>query len=757
MSVVDRVIEGLARRRGLIADPDRVSAWDGADLDLLQRSGADPLTPERALQYIRLSNAVYSCAHLRARLLSSVPLKAYKFDTGARSVSRPRGRVVDLENPRTRLGMPSMIRGKRLADQGAAVELEQSRIMDLLGYVNRFWTYQRLVVHSQLSLCTGGRSFWTLERGKSQREEPSAIYFVKHTRMTILKHKQEIIAGFRQDAHTRDRQDLAPDNVIWLRYPDPSDPDYGALTPLDAARLGADVYRFALASNKSIFRNGLAPGGWVTPAKDGETWTQEQMDEAEELITRKLSGPQRRHRWLFLREKYGITPNTLTPRDAEFLGGLDFAVEDVARAYGVPIELVGGARRTYQNLENAMKAVWMFTLEPETCFLADELTEQLVPIYDGEVDFLAFDLSDVTALQEDEKERWARSREQIQTGAKVINEWRSEEGLDPVPWGDVAWIPAGLLPVADATNPFAAGDTENAAGETASVGRRLVRGPVPEFGSATHERLWRVAIRRQERHESRVGATVEELLESLQASILDQLRDRDRAAVRAVTLEDLERMFNEKRWRKTFAETIRPLLAAIQADAGDSLFEDLPTVEDKFDPDAPEVLRRLLLQAQSFAREVLSTTWEALKASLVEGIEAGEDIPKLAKRVDTVMGDRIASSKETIARTETAKAWNGGAHEAAKQSGIAETKSWLSALDERVRDTHLAAHGQTVPLDQPFVVGGVEGEFPGEIAAAKESINCRCIATYGFSDSTASARLSESEILEGLSALLASV
>jgi SPP1 gp7 family putative phage head morphogenesis protein len=126
---------------------------------------------------------------------------------------------------------------------------------------------------------------------------------------------------------------------------------------------------------------------------------------------------------------------------------------------------------------------------------------------------------------------------------------------------------------------------------------------------------------------------------------------------------------------------------------------------------------------------VNSTTWDMLKTSLTEGIGKGEGIPDLAARVEAVMGDRIRSTPETIARTEVIGAYNGGTLEAWKQSGVVTKKRWLATLDERTRETHTAAHGQVVPLDDDFEVGGFSGPCPGQMGDAGEDINCRCTMT----------------------------
>jgi hypothetical protein len=55
-------------------------------------------------------------------------------------------------------------------------------------------------------------------------------------------------------------------------------------------------------------------------------------------------------------------------------------------------------------------------------------------------------------------------------------------------------------------------------------------------------------------------------------------------------------------------------------------------------------------------------------------------------------------------------------------------KVWFSMEDERVRPTHAAAHGQSVPVGEKFTVGGSPMDHPGDMSAPiEEWINCRCV------------------------------
>jgi len=54
-------------------------------------------------------------------------------------------------------------------------------------------------------------------------------------------------------------------------------------------------------------------------------------------------------------------------------------------------------------------------------------------------------------------------------------------------------------------------------------------------------------------------------------------------------------------------------------------------------------------------------------------------------------------------------------------------KVWFATGDDRTRDVHLAAHGQVVDVDEPFIVGGEEARFPGDpLLSPGNRINCRC-------------------------------
>ncbi len=127
----------------------------------------------------------------------------------------------------------------------------------------------------------------------------------------------------------------------------------------------------------------------------------------------------------------------------------------------------------------------------------------------------------------------------------------------------------------------------------------------------------------------------------------------------------------------------------------------------------------LLKNALDHAKGINDTTKSQLKDTLREGIGQGEGIPQLRNRVKDVFSEASTNRADTIARTETAQAFEAANQQAMKESGVVEKKGWLSANDSRVREAHRLLEGMIVKLDQKFpsINGPID---PGE------EFRCRC-------------------------------
>ena len=705
-------------------------------------------SPEEYGNYLATSNAVYACASLRADTLSGIPLKCYQ------------------------------LKGKK------KIEVEDGPIIQLMRKVNDFWTMNRLLAMTELSLCMWGKNYWAVERGSwSAGRPPKEIWWMKPDRVKVHPDPMNYVRGFEYFPNNGSESIwFDPDEVIWMRFPNPLD-EFSGLSPLAAARMAADLASGAAKSNLYLFQQGYQAGGIIMPPKGG-TLTPEQAKELEASIDKRFKGVDKAHRWGVLRFETEMKSLHVTPRDAEFLGSLKWSLEEVARAYKIPLDMIGG-QRTYENVQAAERAFWYRTMEPESRFITSELVEQLLPMFKGiggpGVDLIEFDLSKVPILQDAESEKWKRSEGQIKIGAITINQWRKETGQESVVWGDVWWAPVTVMPVESDQVPSETVPSVSVAGEGGSSSEGVPSTPVSgttseeagrlvaramfgkpnnarmvELNGEEHQRLWRRFERFSKMWEKKVGKDVAAMFERQRESVIARLKsDNGLAAQNAAqrieritnrpgngklkvlatrTVEDVvKKPFDKPEWVKKFRVMMRALLVDLVEEAGGDALEALGLTIG-FVVKQPLVQRFIERQAQRFAVEVNDTTWEMLKESLSEGLGAGEEMPKLLERVGEVMGERIRSSEEVIARTEVNRAANGGTLEAWRQSEVVEKKGWLSALlPDRTRDSHIEAHvryqASPIGLDEDFEVGSGSGPHPGAMGAPEEDINCLCTMT----------------------------
>lgn len=733
--------------------PHRSRAFESL-IEQFRAQGVLSDSQSTGLRQIR-RGTIYACAQMRAHMLSSLPLRLYRMDERADKGGRGR---VDHRNPMARLGWPTRVRGQRVTEAGAIVEVSDHPLSKILDRPNADWSGRALIQSTEIGLGLVGEAHWQLELPGVR-----SISWLKHDRLEVIKagpsDKYRTVAGWELDRRMPGGgSTLRPEEVVWIRYVDPESPDYGTLAPADVASLGATAYFEALRSNRDLFRQGLRAAGAFVPPEEMAALDFEQAEELTRDVDSLLRGSKNNHTTPVFPYRVNFERFDVSPKDAEFVALMDFAIEDTARAFGLPIEMIGGSRRTYSNLENALTAVWMHTLEPEACFIAEELTAKLLPQAGLTDHFLAFDLTDVAALQEDETARWSRAKEQIGAGALTVNEWREDEGLDPLPWGSAWWAQAGLMPVVDADvalpepaapdapDALPAADEEDdptaeplsaawiaaalrsAEPEDAPV--EIGPGRMVEYGGEEHRAILRALDDAENPEIDKFAAAVSELMRRQAESLADALSDGKRAHMR-LGIGDILKLFNRARWVREFRERGMKDLRSAQR-VGLDIAEGMIDSQADWDPNAPEAIRELRRQTQRFAEEVNDTTWRLLRGSLVVGLRDGETPRDLARRVQSVMGGRIKSSAELIARTEVHQAVQRGSLRAAQSMSIADslTKEWVSGGDDRVRESHRDAHGQTVALDDDFDVGGATGPMPGNLGAAEEDINCRCTVRY---------------------------
>lgn len=130
---------------------------------------------------------------------------------------------------------------------------------------------------------------------------------------------------------------------------------------------------------------------------------------------------------------------------------------------------------------------------------------------------------------------------------------------------------------------------------------------------------------------------------------------------------------------------------------------------------------------------ISGTTRNQIISAISEGEAQGLGVDATARLIREKAGGQMSSLRAAIiARTETHAAATFGGDAAVEATGVQGIKrEWMSVHDARTRESHAAADGQLVAMDEPFRVGGASLMRPGDPAGPPEEvIMCRCVVGY---------------------------
>lgn len=121
-----------------------------------------------------------------------------------------------------------------------------------------------------------------------------------------------------------------------------------------------------------------------------------------------------------------------------------------------------------------------------------------------------------------------------------------------------------------------------------------------------------------------------------------------------------------------------------------------------------------------------------IQSIVTQSILQGESIPNMTKRLANQLGEINHKATIRYARTSVTAAQNAGrqeGYEQAAEEGVNLKKMWIATLDERTRHSHRLLDGQTVDVDEDFIIPdtGEAIRYPADPSADPAEIwNCRC-------------------------------
>jgi hypothetical protein len=139
----------------------------------------------------------------------------------------------------------------------------------------------------------------------------------------------------------------------------------------------------------------------------------------------------------------------------------------------------------------------------------------------------------------------------------------------------------------------------------------------------------------------------------------------------------------------------------------------------------------LLLNAAEKIKGITDTTIKSIRKVIADSAMMNLSRVNQAKYIQETLNNTAFNRDRSllIARTESTTAANVGISIGAESSDYYVNKIWIATNDKRTRMDHRIAEMQEpIPPDSPFIVGGNEMMYPGDVSAPADQVcNCRCV------------------------------
>lgn len=333
---------------------------------------------------LRLS-AVWSCVGLLADVVSTMPLLAYR--NGSRQPIEP-------EPP-------------LLASPAADCDLGD-------------WLYQAM-----MALLLRG-NFYGLVVARAAAERPTQIEPLHPDRVTVTVEPDRRTVTYRLDGAPVDREDLH--HIRAFRMP-------GAVVGASPIRYAAETIGLGLAAQQfgaRFFGDNATPAGVLTS---------DQLinpGQAAELADRWKATRSGRRGTAVLGGGITFQPISVNPEESQFLESQRFTVQQVARVFRVPPELIGadsGSSMTYANMESRDLTLLKYAVNPWLVRLERSLTG-LLP----RGTYAKFNRGQL--LETDLLTRYQSYEIGLRAGFLTLPEVRELEDREPLPAGAESSAPA---------------------------------------------------------------------------------------------------------------------------------------------------------------------------------------------------------------------------------------------------------------------------------------------------------------------------
>ncbi len=528
----------------------------------------------------------------------------------------------------------------KVNEKGERTLIYTHPIIDLLNFVNPFQTYQEFTELHEIYMGLAGESFWVLN--KNRLGEPAEMWLASPDRMSVVPSAKEFVAGYiYQIGNTK--IPLSRDEVIHHKLPNPTNP-YRGLGAVKALAIDLDSELYAGKWNRNFFYNSARPDGLIM--FEG-TLSEEQFERLKKQWSERHEGTNKAHKVGLLEGGGKYQQIAINAKDMDFKSLRLLNRDNILGAYGMPLSVMGITENV--NKANAEAGEYTFArwlVKPRCNRLKHKKNEQLIPMFKNSKG-LELDFDEVVPQTIEEKKSLAESG--MRAGYMTINEARQLQGLDPLPndeMGESLLVPLNLIP------------TSSKSGKTK-----------PPVSPAQEPKSKFYNVKQAEQGQKLLEYAARKHWEEQEEEVIENLDNPH------------GELFNKEKSKNDWMLLLVPALIAIyELSARDTdnlvnpdvpVYSITPTAQNWITEHAGELIK------PKDGMGLDDVTMFDLRATLNEGLQAGEDIAQLTKRVQKVFAGYEDWRAERIARTETMTAANRAAIDRYSNAGIKQWE-WLN-------------------------------------------------------------------------------
>lgn len=571
-----------------------------------------------------------------------------------------------------------------------------------------------------------GEAFWYISPGKLTGQ-PRGIYLLRPDRMGIDIDDNGNIQGYYMRRSKGVPIPFEVKEILHFKNFNPFNP-YRGYGTLQAMIDQVQTDEYTAAFTKNFFKNNAGVSG-VLSIK-GEVSTNA-FAKFVRQFREKYEGVDNAGKTAIVRETDAdFTKIGLGLDELDMKALREMSKEDIAQGFRIPMALLG--KSDNQGLGRAAVETFEYiftkqTIEPKFKRIDSVLQRAFQRYYPSDKLVVSHE-----NLIPADKEFELNVRDKAVDRWVTRDEIREDDGLTTVPGGDLLRAPINSVPIAGDAPQNGNG---NGTGKSikVKVRKKAAEPNAEELAQAELRRKenFRVSLmHNQETYEKKYLAQLKAIFEEQREEVLEKINP---AGAKAKGLKSF--LFALEEAIKRFGEKLSPVLEELYAAAGELALRFAGDEDSEYVLGAAE---RAFIQnnLQRMASTVNQETIDALSKTLAEGMQNGESLSKLAKRVNGVYEQAKGYRAERIARTETLKGSNQATLFAYKQAGFVTAMKWYAQPGHcPICDS---VDGKTVNLNESFFEVGqaVDYEQDGETKQYEVSYetvqtpplhpNCRC-------------------------------